>query len=378
MKEAKNQSGTLSAKEYEAEYSGGESIGNLKVYMAALFLVGIVLGALIGYSYFVGQKPNSNETCNGVYSLNASILKNATLEAAALEKAMLFLNKEGLEKNGLAGKLKNATEIKAKLITFSILSAGQNVDEGYMYLINDTILVVGPYYNIKNYTPQTIVTPNLSKKDKPEVKFFVMSFCPYGTKFEEIMKPVAALLKDKITVEPHFVVTVTNNSAVIDNICFPSSKPCCVNASGTYYCSLHGAEEAKEDARQACILKKYGVEKWWEYVAQVNADCKINTIKDCWKTAATAKSIDTALIEQCVTDEGATLMANEQEVATIYDVRGSEYVLINDGNAPMAAYRWSSENLKDLICSTFNTAPAECNQALSEGSTGEANGGCGG
>lgn len=61
------------------------------------------------------------------------------------------------------------------------------------------------------------------KTDKPVAQLYVMSFCPYGIQAETTMKPVVDLLGSKVSIEPHFIVSVKDDTVT----------------------SLHGYNEAK-------------------------------------------------------------------------------------------------------------------------------------
>ncbi len=200
-------------------------------------------------------------------------------------------------------------------------------------------------------TEQTQQQPQeIPKTDKPIVQLFVMSFCPYGIQAENAMKPVVDLLGSKVTIEPHFIVSV----------------------SGTAVSSLHGDYEAKEDMRQACILKNYGQIVFWNYVDYINNNCNKNNLDSCWKDAAKNASVDFTKIESCVTSEGLNLMKTEETLSNQNGVSGSPTLIINgvisnSGRTP--------EAYKQAICSAFSTQPSECSQTLS--STGSTTtGGC--
>ena len=109
MKESKGQSEKQTC---ECSECGND---NIKMYMAALFLVGIILGAFMAYSYVGGQKV-TNET-TGVCSLNGTTLKNTTAEAAAIEKVLLFMDNELLGgQEGFSAKIVKTEDVSAKAL----------------------------------------------------------------------------------------------------------------------------------------------------------------------------------------------------------------------------------------------------------------------
>jgi glutaredoxin len=189
------------------------------------------------------------------------------------------------------------------------------------------------------------------KTDKPTVQLFVMSFCPYGQQAEKAMKPVADLLGDSVTIEPHFIVSV----------------------SGTTVNSLHGQYEVNEDMRQAVILKHYGNAVFWNYVDYIDNKCTKDNIDTCWKDAAKAANIDTAKVEGWVASEGLELMKAEAALAEQNGVSGSPTIIIN---GVVYSGDRTADGYKQGICGAFNTAPAACSQALSTTSSA-ASGNCG-
>jgi len=258
------------------------------------------------------------------------------------QKAMDFINNELLEDQ--TATFVNITEKSGLyLLTFEL--------DGTMY----TTYVSK---DGKNLFPQAIEmtaseqvpATTAAKSDKPVVQFFIMSFCPYGQQAEAGLKPVAELFKDKVTFEPHFIVSVSGNATT----------------------SLHGQYEVDEDMRQTVILEQYGTATFWKYVDYLNANCNKNNADTCWKDAAKAAGVDTAKVQSLAASEGPDLMALEAALTEQLGVTGSPTIFIN--GAPYSGGR-SAEDYKAAICAAFTTAPAECSQALSSNASA-ASGNC--
>lgn len=201
------------------------------------------------------------------------------------------------------------------------------------------------------------------KVDKPNLKVFYMSYCPYGIQAVERVAPVAALLKNKVEIEPHFVIYANYGGGGPDY---------CIE-NGTL-CSMHGINELKEDIRQACIFK-YEKEKFWNYTLCAMTDCSLSNIETCWKTCTEKFNVDTKKIEKCQKDEGATLMKKEKELNEKYDARGSPTIVLNEKSYTGGR---SSEDFKTYICCSFKQKPKECDTKLSGVATATSSGGCGG
>ncbi len=207
----------------------------------------------------------------------------------------------------------------------------------------------------------TTVTPAPTpvKTAVPAVDLYVMSFCPYGVQAENSMKPVVDLLGSKANFSILYIASV--NGDRIENVS-----------------SLHGLNEAKEDARQLCIMQEYP-DRYWSYLMQINEQCypsasNSTALEACWKKVATGLEIDTSKIESCAygTEGLALLRASEAKVDT-YGVTGSPTLFINGQKYSGSR---TPEAFKTAVCNAFQTPPAECAANLSSTVT-PASGSCG-
>jgi len=200
------------------------------------------------------------------------------------------------------------------------------------------------------------------KSDKPNVKMFVMSFCPYGEQAENGLGPAMEAIGEFVDFEPHFVIYESYG----DN----GPNYCMEDDSGTY-CSMHGINELREDIRQAVVWNYYP-DKWWAYVNKVNADCSSSNVETCWKGAAEAAGLNVADIEAKFESDKFQILASEYALDAQYGVRGSPSIFVND--VKYAGAR-SPESFKSEICSAFNTPPEACGETL-EGGTAASSGSC--
>ncbi len=232
--------------------------------------------------------------------------------------------------------------------------------DGKLLFVSAVDLSVTP----KTQTPAQTET-NIPKTDKPNVKMFVMAFCPYGQQAEAGLGPaIEAIGLDKITFEPHFVI-YSNYQGGGPNYCFD-------NAS--LYCSMHGISELREDIRQMVIWKYYP-DKWWAYVNKIDSDTSTSTVESKWKDIATSVGLNPADIQQKFDSEALTLLANEAALNAKYSVSGSPTILMNDvdysgGRAPA--------NFQSSICGAFNAPPAGCSSVVNStaSTSSTASGGC--
>jgi glutaredoxin len=198
--------------------------------------------------------------------------------------------------------------------------------------------------------PTTTITtpiPTPIKSAVPTVDLYVMSFCPYGVQAENSLKPVVDLLGDKADITVRYIVSV--NGDTINNVS-----------------SLHGLNEAKEDARQLCIMQEYP-DLYWSYLMQINAQCypkssNSTALDECWKATATGLGIDVSQVESCAYgSEGIALLKADETKADQNRVTGSPTLFINGQKYTGSR---SSEAFKTAICNAFQTLPSECSMNL--------------
>ncbi|MFH1106183.1 MAG: hypothetical protein V1731_03185 [Candidatus Aenigmatarchaeota archaeon] len=228
--------------------------------------------------------------------------------------------------------------------------------------------------SLKPQSTTTTLPQAITKTDKPAVDLYVWANCPYGKQGEAVMKPAYDLLKNNADFNLIFIGPVTDSKDVAAQSCFDGQgkttddavKTCCnsyvINGKTIYSCGLHGKTEALESERQACVLKEYGKDGLWEYIAEFASSSDVDK-------SINAAGADVNKINVCMSDYGwyDTLQGNSN-TADQNNVHGSESILLNGFKLNPAGYRWSPENLKSLICQGFNTAPSECSQTLSGGS----------
>ena len=86
---------------------------------------------------------------------------------------------------------------------------------------------------------------DLPKWEKPEIKVFVMAFCPYGVGVLKSLVPLYNEFKDKVRFDVHYVMYGTRENPE----------------------SMHGSEELNQDITQLCIRKYYGEDAFWNYIS---------------------------------------------------------------------------------------------------------------
>lgn len=193
---------------------------------------------------------------------------------------------------------------------------------------------------------------DVPKSDKPVVDLYVMSFCPYGNKAEDTLKPVYEMLKNKVDFNFRYIVS----------------------SNGDTIQSLHGQKEVDQNEREACVMKNYGKDQWMNFATYVNKNCGSDGA--CWEAGAKSLKLDVAKINACVKSQGVALMKADEKSSDEAGASGSPTMLVN-GVSVKAVYQYgNSEAYKQAICGAFNTAPEECAKVLGAATSTTEGGSC--
>ena len=189
------------------------------------------------------------------------------------------------------------------------------------------------------------VTTEVEKRDTPDVKLFVMSYCPYGLQAQKMFLPVYDLLKDRAEMGVYFVNYI-----------------------------MHEKQEIDENLNQYCI-EKNEKEKFSNYLS-----CFVlsGDSENCLSQA----QINRTELSSCVseTDSQYKIYSQYEDKSTWlngnypkfdvnadlneqYGVQGSPTIVINDTIVDISPR--SPEQFKTVVCNAFNSAPEECSQTLS-------------
>lgn len=197
--------------------------------------------------------------------------------------------------------------------------------------------------NIQNETGDE---KEVSKREIPDVKLFIMSYCPSGLQAQKMFLPVYDLLKEKAQMGIYFVNYI-----------------------------MHEKKEIDENLRQYCIQEEQE-EKYRDYL-----DCFVRDGN--FDSCLSKTGIDQGKLESCIiaTDNQYSIYSQYQDKDTwlngnfpkfdvhtelnlLYKVAGSPTVVINDKVVEVDPR--SPEKFKEIICQTFDSPPEECSQTLSD------------
>lgn len=188
-------------------------------------------------------------------------------------------------------------------------------------------------------SPEPAPDAGVPKTDKPVVNAFIMSYCPYGLQMQKALIPVMELLGDKADISVNFVNYV-----------------------------MHGEKEMVDNNYEYCIQKEQP-EVFTDYLR-----CFVD--KEDRVACMTEASVDTAKVDSCLqyledefdvtnvftsSTERYPPYPVEDDLATLYGVRGSPTVVINGQTVSVAR---SAEAVKQAVCDAFTTPPEECSTTL--------------
>jgi len=262
---------------------------------------------------------------------------------------------------------KSVVETKSWKDNANLQSAFEQVSDGGYKLLDEA---TGATYFVSEEARKAYYDAiGVVKGDnKPQIDFFVMSYCPYGNQADEAVEPVYQLLKDKAIFNPRYVI-YSNYAGGGPNYCIDNDK----------LCSMHGIQELNQDVREICVNKYLGIAKWFEFALAMNKGCTSQNADTCWEAVANTLKLDVAKIKTCQKDEAVALLTAEKTLGDKLKVSGSPTIFV-EGDSYSGAR--TAEGFKTALCDKFDTKPSECSQTLAGAPTtaaaaATATGGCG-
>ncbi|MCD6434519.1 MAG: thioredoxin domain-containing protein [Candidatus Diapherotrites archaeon] len=328
-------------KKLKARKLHGLPIGILAFGFVAAFFVGIVLGSLVisnaGLFTAKQQLPST---------IPAETEGKSMQEVA--QSVVDYINTNLLANQNVTAELKSVEEqYGLYAITITLKASNGQTQDAVIYAPKEgSVFLIGNLFDLS----KPLWKQEFKKTVRPEVKLFVMSFCPYGKQTMKAMMPVVKLLSNAIDFEPHYVIYSSDYYR-------GAEEQYCISD----YCSMHGIDELREDIRQKIIWLNFK-DKFWDYVAYVIDNCSLDNIESCWKDAAKNANINPEEIEALFAKDANTILKDEKELDDALNVSASPTLFING-----TVYNGSrdSNSLKNAICSAFTTQPEECKQELS-------------
>jgi len=298
--------------------------------LIAMILIGVLFGGGFAYYFF---------PCHGENFVTLT-------SQQAAERAINYLNNNILKSQGFTASLGNVTEENG---LYKFQAKIQNQDYNLYVTKNGKLLFLQAFDLVSTSSNNSSQNKNEApaKNEKPDVKLFVMSYCPYGLQMEKVFLPVYDLLKEKANMGIYFVDYI-----------------------------MHGKQEIDENLRQYCIEK----EEKEKYSAYLNCFLKAGEFEKCLKET----NIDQARMNSCIAQTDKEYKITElyndknswisgyypqfnvyKELNDKYGVQGSPTLVIND---KIVNVERTPQALKEAICQAFNNPPQECQKELSKNS----------
>lgn len=301
-----------------------------KKHIAATVLAVILLAAAGGTYYFMNAKKYATpeEAKARIQALIDEGGSDATIKSVVLEGDLYKISVEAQGQEQPVYVTRDGKNFIQSMISFEEIEKQKKADE------------------------EANKQQDVPKTDKPVVDLYVMSFCPYGNKAEDTLKPVYDILKNKVDFNFRYIVS----------------------SSGDTIQSLHGQPEVVQNEREACVMKNYGKDQWMNFATYVNKNCGSDGA--CWEAGAKSLKLDVAKINACVKSQGVALMKADEKSSNEAGATGSPTMLVN-GVSVKAVYQYgNSEAYKQAICGAFNTAPEECAKVLGAATSTTEGGSC--
>lgn len=332
--------------------SGTGTLGIHIIYgIVIVFLIGLVAVSVFTQGFGI-IKPNvqidgSNQTGTGSQTETQS-LPDAELKV----KLQNYINENLLGEGYTAEVTKlEPYDSHIKLAELNIKQGSTVLQTAEAYITNDgKSMFIGEAFQLNESLADLYgednggqTEPEVEKVERPKAEAFVMAYCPYGLQFMKAYVPVMELLGDKADLEIRFVDYAMHGKKEIDG--------------NSYIYCVQKEEKAKLPAYLRCALESGN---YTTCVATAGIDStKIGT---CVSQLDTEYNL-TGLFNDQSTWAGGQFPPYPVDAAlnTQYGVGGSPTFVLNGNTVSVSR---SAEAVKELICSSFITPPAECDTAL--------------
>ncbi|MBN2459272.1 DsbA family protein [Candidatus Woesearchaeota archaeon] len=287
-------------------------------------------------------------------------IKQRTVDISS-EEGKALIEKHNLEVVPVYITDSNVVKTKTWIAQPDLKSAFEQLSDGSYRLLDE---VTGATYFVSEEARQEFYDVLGIKlgDNKPQIDFFVMSYCPYGNQMEEAVEPAYQLLKDKAIFNPRYVI-YSNYGGGGPDYCISNGN----------LCSMHGIQELNQNVREACVNKYMGIDKWFEFALAMNDECNYQNADTCWEAVAKKLGLDTDKIKKCQEEEAVELMTVDKALGDKLGVSGSPTTFI-DGESYGGGR--TGEAIKQALCAAFETQPSECSTTLDGSATAVASGSC--
>lgn len=224
------------------------------------------------------------------------------------------------------------------------------IGDGY-YKLQD--FVTGATYFIdKTKRAERLADMGIVVNDnKPQIDFFVMSYCPYGNQAEEGIVGAYELMKDSAEFKPHYIY-YENYGGGGPNYCLDEDNK---------LCSMHGVVEVRQNVREQCVAEEYGMDAWFDFAIAMNSECDSQNADTCYVAVAEDLGYDVDYIATCEEENAIAFATEDAQLMTLFGASGSPAVYIDgvayDGPRTATGYQAG-------LCAAYETAPSFCDDIV--------------
>jgi hypothetical protein len=222
--------------------------------------------------------------------------------------------------------------------------------EGEEYFLLRNEVVGSKYYATEEMRNAHMESLGIKTGDnRPQIDFFVMSYCPYGNIAEEAIFEAYPEVKDSVDFNPHYIYYSGYGGG---------GPEYCLDENDVY-CSMHGIQELNQGIRELCVKNEYGIDAWFDFAIAANDQCNYENVDECWEGVAQSLGYDVNTIATCEATQGLTLAEEDFKLTQLYGAQGSPAVYI-DGVEYQGPR--SGDGYLQSICEGFEDAPAICDK----------------
>jgi hypothetical protein len=239
----------------------------------------------------------------------------------------------------------NLAETEAVKQNAALMGAFDQVGDYYKIKDSET---GASYYIDEEKRAQKLESMGITLGDnRPQVDFFVMSYCPFGNQAEEALVDVYAELKDEVDFIPRYVY-YENYGGGGPSYCIDSDNK---------LCSMHGVQEANQNIRELCVRDLEGMQAWFDFSIAMNSACSSSNADTCWEATAQELGYDVEAIRSCEAEKAEEYATEDLELSKMFGATGSPAVYVDgekfNGARTPAGYLAA-------ICNAFDEKPAAC------------------
>ncbi|MFP4400925.1 MAG: DsbA family protein [Candidatus Woesearchaeota archaeon] len=240
----------------------------------------------------------------------------------------------------------------------ALANAFEDLGDGYYKIIDSQ--TGASYYVSEEKRLETLEAMGITLDDgRPQMDFFVMSYCPYGNQAEEIIKEVYDVMKDHVDFNPRYIY-YENYQGGGDSYCIDEDST---------YCSMHGVQEANQNIRELCVMDEYGMDAWFDFAIEMNSECTYSNADSCWQDVAEGLGYDVDTISACEEEDAEEYAAEDMRLSELFKATGSPAIYI-DGEAYMGSRNPAA--MLSAVCEYLDEKPDACDVELDDTQTAAA------